>query len=386
MGSKVAVLECQQYDKDVIKTVILRGFDFIGRPEVKNRRVLLKPNLLMPAEPHYAVTTHPALVEAVGEVLLDFGAKEVLIGDSPGNALSDIDNLYRRTGISSLAEKKGFKLVNFSKEGIVEVENPGGVVPTIPLSKVIKDVDYIVNLPKLKTHNFTLMTCAIKNTFGTIPGFNKSKFHSIAPSPREFSRLLVEIYRTVSPALNIVDAIEGMEGDGPSGGIPKRFNKVLMGYDGVAVDAIGGWMLGYTPDEIYTTRIAGEIGLGVSNLEDIELFGSKLQELFGSDVKKVTTVYNIMERISSPVLSLLSRRLVKLIKIYPEIDDTKCVRCEICLRSCPRGAISKAGDRMLIDYKKCISCYCCHELCPQRAIRIKKNRLADILWLARDSN
>ncbi|MGC8971328.1 MAG: DUF362 domain-containing protein [bacterium] len=385
MISKVAVLECDQYDKEKIKIILLKGFEFIGKPEIKDKRVLLKPNLLMPAEPHYAVTTHPAIVEAIGEILLEFGAKEILLGDSPGNALSNIDNLYRRTGMLSLAEKMGFRLVNFSKEGIVEVENPNGTVPTIPLSRVVKEVDYIVNLPKLKTHNFTLITCAIKNTFGTIPGFNKSKFHSIAPSPREFSRLLVEIFLTVKPALNVVDAIEGMEGDGPSGGTPRKFNRILMSYDGVAVDAIGGWMLGYRPEEIYTTKIAGEMGIGISSLENIEIFGSELKELFGSDVKRVRTVYNVMEKISSPILSFLPKRLVKLIKIYPEIDDTKCIKCEICFRSCPRGAISKVNNKMTIDYKKCISCYCCHELCPQKAIRIRKNKLADILWLARDS-
>ncbi|HON72463.1 MAG TPA: 4Fe-4S binding protein, partial [bacterium] len=71
-------------------------------------------------------------------------------------------------------------------------------------------------------------------------------------------------------------------------------------------------------------------------------------------------------------------------KIYPEIDDDKCVRCEVCLRSCPEKAIDKFDGRMKINYKKCISCYCCHELCPQKAVMIKKNRLADILWLARD--
>ncbi|MBC7319711.1 DUF362 domain-containing protein [bacterium] len=384
MSSRIAVLECTHYDKDEIKRIILKGFEFIGEPEVKDKSVLLKPNLLMPAEPHYAVTTHPTVVEAVGEILVEFGAKEILVGDSPGNALSNIDNLYRRTGMLSLAEKKGFKLVNFSKEGIVEVENPNGVVPTIPLTRIVKTVDYIVNLPKLKTHNFTLITCAIKNTFGTIPGFNKSKFHSIAPSPKEFSKLLVEIFRAVRPSLNIVDAIEGMEGDGPSGGTPRRFNRILMSYDGVAIDTVGGWMLGYKPYEIYTTKIAGDMGLGVSSLEDIEIFGDKLDKLFGADVKRVSTVYNVLEKISSPILSFLSRRLVKLIRIYPEIDDSKCIKCEICLRSCPKGAITRTNSKMTIDYKKCISCYCCHELCPQRAIKIRKNKLAEMLWLARD--
>ena len=384
MGSNVAVLSCYEYDKDNIKATIKEGFSHIGIPEIRNKSILIKPNLLMPAEPHYGVTTHPVMIEAVGGILLEFGAREILIGDSPGNALSNIENLYKRTGISSLENKEGFRLVNFSREGIIDVDNPGGMVPVFPLTKIIKEVDYIVNMPKLKTHNFTLVTCAIKNMFGSIPGFNKSKMHAVAPSPEGFSRLLVEIFRSVGPDLNIVDAIEGMEGDGPSGGTPRRFGRILMGYDPVAIDAVGGWMLGYDPRDIYTTRIAGAMGLGENSLENIEIFGAKLEDLFGHDVKKVNTVYNVTNKLSSPIFSFLSKRLVKFIKIYPEIDDDKCVRCEACLRSCPQKAIDKFDGRMKINYKKCISCYCCHELCPQKAVMIKKNRLADILWLARD--
>lgn len=384
MKSKIAVLKCDGYEKDKIRSALSEGFSFIGIPDVKDKSVLIKPNLLMPAEPHYGVTTHPVVIETVGEMLLEFGAREIVIGDSPGNALVNIENLYKRTGISSLEKKDGFRLVNFSKEGIIELENPGGVVPTIPVTKVVKKVDYIVNIPKLKTHNFTLITCSIKNMFGSIPGFNKSKLHAIAPDPGKFSRLLVEIFRLVKPDLNIVDAIEGMEGDGPSGGTVRKFGRILMGYDAVAVDAIGGWMLGYEPSDIHTTRIAGEMGLGESSLENIELFGSELKDLFGYDIKQVKTIYSVTEKLSSPIFSFLSKRLVKLIKIYPEIDDEKCIRCEICLRSCPKSAIIKVNGKMKIDYKRCISCYCCHELCPQKAVNIKRNKLAEILWLARD--
>jgi len=382
--SKVVVLKCKEYNKEEIKSLIKRGFSLIEKPDIKGKSVLIKPNLLMPAEPEYAVTTHPVLVEAVGEILLELGAKEILIGDSPGNALSNINNLYKRTGMEDLAERTGFKLVNFSQKGIVEVENPGGVVLVLPITKIVKEVGYVVNLPKLKTHNFTLITCAIKNMFGCLPGFNKSKMHALAPSLREFSRLLVEIFEKIKPDLTIVDAIEGMEGDGPSGGTPKRFDKILMSYDSVSIDAVGGWMLGYKPDEILTTKIAQEKGLGTADLDKIEILESSLEELFGYDVKKVKTIYNILGKVPIPILNFLSHRLVKFIKIFPEINDEKCIRCKICLNSCPKNAISEIDGKMKIDYKKCISCYCCHELCPQHAISIKKNRLAERLWLARD--
>lgn len=382
--SKISVLRCEEYKKEEIKSVIKRGFSFIGEPEVKGKSILIKPNLLMPAEPEYAVTTHPTLIEAVGEVLSELGAREILIGDSPGNALSNIDNLYKRTGMEDLAKRTGFKLINFSQEGIVEIKNPGGIVPILPITKAVKEVEYIVNLPKLKTHNFTLITCAIKNIFGCIPGFNKSKMHTSAPSPYEFSKLLVEIFEKVKPDLTIVDAIEGMEGDGPSGGAPRRFNRVLIGYDPVTIDAIGGWMLGYRPEEILTTRIAQEKRLGVADLDKIEILGSSLDELFGYDVKRVKTVYNLVGKIPIPILNFFSKRLIKLIKVFPEINYEKCIRCKICLNSCPEKAISEIDEKIRIDYKKCISCYCCHELCPQHAISIKKNKLAEKLWLARD--
>ncbi|MGC8716576.1 MAG: DUF362 domain-containing protein, partial [bacterium] len=251
---------------------------------------------------------------------------------------------------------------------------------------VVKNVDYMVNLPKLKTHNFTLITCAIKNMFGCIPGFNKSKMHASAPTPKEFARLIVEIFEKIKPNLTIVDAIEGMEGDGPSGGVPRRFNKILMSYDAVSIDAIGGWMLGYNPSEILTTKIAQKKGIGVADLDKIEISGLGLDELFGNDVKKVKTVYNIVGSIPFPLLSFFSKRLVKLVKVFPEINEEKCVRCRICLNSCPESAISEVDGRMRIDYKKCISCYCCHELCSQHAISIKKNKIANILWLAKDNS
>lgn len=377
--SRIAVLECD-YDKDLIKENLLKAFDFIGMPNFHKKKVLIKPNLLMPIGPERAVTTHPLLIEVIAEIVKEKKAEEIYIGDTPGNTLSNIENLYSKTGMREVAERTGVKLANFLREGIVNIPNNGGIVEYFPVSKIIEKVDYIINVPKLKTHSFTLMTCAIKNIFGLIPGFNKSRMHAIAPKPKDFSRLLVELFEKIRPNLNIVDAIVGMEGEGPSAGIPRKFGKIIVGYDAVAVDTIASLILGYKPSEIYATLIAYEKGLGEMNLNKIEILGSKVEELYNADVKKLISLHAFTNRIPNFLANLALPIFSRYLKLYPVIMDEKCIKCKICLNSCPQKAIKfNEKEEMEINYKKCISCFCCHELCPQRAIRIEKSWLANKL-------
>ncbi|MGB9856986.1 MAG: DUF362 domain-containing protein [Dictyoglomaceae bacterium] len=379
MKSKVAVLECD-YDKDLIRANLLKAFDFIGTPDFYKKKVLIKPNLLMAIEPERAVTTHPLLIEVIVEIVKEKKAEEVYIGDTPGNTLSNIENLYLKTGMKDVAEKTGAKLVNFLKEGIVNIPNNGGIISSFPVSKIIEKIDYIINVPKLKTHSFTLMTCAIKNIFGLIPGFNKSRMHAIAPKPKDFSRLLVELFEKIKPNLNIVDAIIGMEGEGPSAGVPRRFGKIIVGYDAVAVDTIASLILGYKPVEIYTTVIAYKKGLGEMDLSKIEILGAKIEDLYNADVKKLIRLHDLTNRIPNFLANFILPIFSRYVKLYPVIVSEKCIKCKICSNSCPQKAIDLIDSIMKIDYKKCISCFCCHELCSQRAIRIEKSFIAKKIW------
>jgi len=377
MSSKVVIYNTE-YEKESLKNKIRNALKYFDLPEFKAKRILIKPNLLMASSPDKAITTHPVLIEAIIEILKEKEAGEIFIGDTPGNTSTNLDYLYKITGIKEIAERQKVNLVNLYTYGVINIKSE--VAGNIPITKFIKDVDYIINVPKLKTHTFMLMTCVIKNTFGLVPGMNKSRMHAIAINPENFAKILVEIFNEVNPVINIVDGIIGMEGEGPSAGNPRKFGKIIIGKDPVAVDVVSSLLLGYKPEEIYTNVIAHKKGLGEIELDKIEIIGEEKDKIYNPDVAKVKSFYNLSKKVPSFMGNIASFLYNKLIRQYPVIEDEKCIKCRICENSCPNKAITYTPERMIIDYKKCISCFCCHELCPQKAIRLEKSLLARKLF------
>jgi uncharacterized protein (DUF362 family)/Pyruvate/2-oxoacid:ferredoxin oxidoreductase delta subunit len=373
MSTKVVVYNAD-YDKELLKEKIKKALDYFNLPTLEGKKILIKPNLLMSAPPEKAITTHPILIESLIEVLKEKGVKDIFIGDTPGNTSTNIDHLYRITGLKEVAERQGVNLINLYTYGVINIKSD--IAGEIPITKFIKEVDYVINVPKLKTHTFMLMTCAIKNTFGLVPGMNKSRMHAIAINPESFAQILVDIFKEVNPLINIVDGIIGMEGEGPSAGNPRKFGKLIIGDDAVAVDVISSIILGYSPQEIYTNLIAYKKGLGEIDIEKIEVIGEEKDKLYNHDVAKVKNFYSLTKNLPSFMGNIASFLFNKLIRQYPVIDDAKCIKCRICENGCPKKAISLINNKMVIDYSKCISCFCCHELCPQKAIRLEKSLLA----------
>lgn len=371
--SKIIVYEAD-YNLEMLKDKIKKAFEHFNLPDFKDKKILLKPNLLMPASPEKAITTHPLVLEAIIEVLKEKEVKEIYIGDTPGNSSTNIDHLYKITGLKELAERQKVNLVNLYTYGLINISNK--IAGSIPITKFIKEVDYIINVPKLKTHTFMLMTCTIKNTFGLVPGMNKSKMHAIAINPKNFAEILVDIFKEVNPIINIVDAIIGMEGEGPSAGVPRKFGKIIIGTDPIAVDVISSLILGYKPEDIYTNIIGYEKGLGELKLDKIEVIGEEKEKLYNSDVNKVTNFHSLAQKVPPFMSNFISFLFDKLVRHYPVIMDEKCIKCRICENACPNKAISLTDKKMVLDYKKCISCFCCHELCPQKAIKLEKSFLA----------
>ncbi|MBU0671801.1 MAG: DUF362 domain-containing protein, partial [Candidatus Margulisbacteria bacterium] len=222
MNSKVAIASCPNYEQDTVDQAVAQclqligGLDSIVKP---GHRVLLKVNALMDSAPDAVVTTHPAIVAAVIKEVKKLGAK-ALVGDSPGNTSANIDKTMERTGFAKAAKEAGGEILNFQKSKIADVPSPSNNqrIKTLKIAQAVLDADVIINLPKLKTHGWTLYTGAIKNMFGAVPGFFKTKYHIFAPQPYEFSEMLVDILEVTKPQVNIMDAVIGMEGPGPSAG------------------------------------------------------------------------------------------------------------------------------------------------------------------------
>jgi uncharacterized protein (DUF362 family)/NAD-dependent dihydropyrimidine dehydrogenase PreA subunit len=359
------------------------------------QKILIKPNCLMGSSPEAAVTTHPSVISAVVKEVIRAGAA-ALVGDSPGNAYTNIAKTMEETGIKKAVEEAGGKMIYFQQEGVVEVKSPSN--KTIPIARVIFEVDAIINLPKLKTHNLTLFTGAIKNMFGLVPGFNKAQFHLRFPKPRDFAEALVDIFEIAKPRLTIMDAVVGMEGPGPANGTPRKLGALLASTDSVAVDAVSSHLIGYDPFQIDTTVIAARRKLGEGRLENIETPGADIKDLRQADWKHPFNINFLTNRLPEFVYRLLSP-IVNRVRVDPLIDQKKCTRCLVCVKNCPAKTIltrpltpslpagrqglykrggTKGGEfKVEIDLRNCIHCFCCHELCRYDAVKLQRS------WLAR---
>lgn len=362
--SKVSIVKCEDYNQSEIDGALTRAVDLLGgiRGFVKGGdRVLLKPNLLAPQPPESGVCTHPTLVRAVIRLVKEAGGLP-LVGDSPGGAVST-EKVYERSGIEKVAKEEGAELVKFDK--VKEIEG-------IPIASLALEVDAVISIPKLKTHNLLPITGAIKNMFGVVPGLFKTKCHLLAPRPKEFAHLLVNIFSWVQPKLSIVDAVWAMEGEGPSAGNLRRLGLILASSDAVALDAVASYIVGLDPLDLLTTKEAHDRGIGQGELEAINVVGEDLEEVRFEDFQ--IPPVSIVSRLPGPVL----RGAKRFVRHKPMVDKNKCRGCEVCVESCPVQAIRMDKTKPRFDYRKCILCLCCQEFCTQGAIYIEENILNKI--------
>ena len=213
--NRVALVRCMDYSTS--KQAVREAIDLLGCfDEIKaGMRILIKPNVLTAREPEDAATTHPSLVRAVCEIVKEAGAHPV-VGDCAGiTSAGATAQALEKSGIKQAALEGGGEVVNFQTAGFSKVkpENPLRL-DEIYVSDSVLDADYIINLPKLKTHELTTMTGAVKNMFGAVPLRIRKEAHMMA-DPLIFSEILLDIYNVATPQLSLIDAVVGMEGDGP---------------------------------------------------------------------------------------------------------------------------------------------------------------------------
>ncbi|MFC1683353.1 4Fe-4S binding protein [Candidatus Zixiibacteriota bacterium] len=175
------------------------------------------------------------------------------------------------------------------------------------------------------------------------------------------------------PQINIVDGIQGMDGDGPAAGRQRQLGMLLAGRDAVAVDAVAGLLVGIDPAEISTCRLAAGQGLGVAAPEEIEMVGDDLRESVTEKfVRPRSQLTNLMP---TPLVHLLKRFIYTRPQVLPEI----CTNCNTCVKSCPTEALVPGPEHPEFRPRKCIGCLCCHELCPESAIKLRWSLMARLV-------
>jgi NAD-dependent dihydropyrimidine dehydrogenase PreA subunit len=233
----------------------------------------------------------------------------------------------------------------------------------VSVSQAIMDADIVISLPKFKTHGLTVMTGAIKNSYGFLPGAQKAMLHKAAGSPQRFHDLIVDIFMLRVPDLFIVDAITGMEGNGPASPDIREIGLILASDNAVAVDAVIAAMMGLDPGKLRFLQKAKESGLGDYDIDSIEVIGElkpildfKLPPLGGEAMLRNEHIQEIMQ---------------KRIQLRPEADPDLCSGCGACVEHCPVSALRMKGHMPELYSDSCIVCFCCQEICPEKAIRLK---------------
>jgi uncharacterized protein (DUF362 family)/NAD-dependent dihydropyrimidine dehydrogenase PreA subunit len=369
MKSEVALRECSSYDYDEVKQAVYSSINMVGGIKSLHisggDRVLLKVNLLAARKPEDAVTTHPAVAKVLIEYFQDAGA-EVVLGDSSAAGPVETRKALRVGGIEKVAEETKSKASNFEAEGYskIQVPNGGMRLSEVYMAKPVAKAQLVVSVPKLKNHNLTKFTGALKNLFGTVPVATRMKLHALG-NIRNFSQGIADIASAIKPALGVIDGVVGMDGNGPSFGTIKKAGIIAASRDCVALDAVCSTIVGYKENEILTTVESARRGLGHGKLSDIQIKGTDMRGLNVSwDKVKAMPLDMVPTR--------LMRMMMGLIYTRPKLIKANCVRCATCASHCPAHAI-RLNPYPVLDYNRCLRCFTCNEICPNGAYELRKS-------------
>lgn len=370
----VSLRSCNSYKYEEVKSQVDKLINDLGGLEKyikRDSKVFIKLNLVIKKKPDEVATTHPMVLKVIAEKLLELGCK-VIVGDSPGGPYtkSSLKGVYKTCGIEEVCEELGIELNYDISE--VKVENPNGkILKYMTVIKPIVDADHVINICKLKTHAMATFTGGVKNLFGVIPGVSKAEYHFKMPEVVDFTEALVDICSYVSPSLTIMDGVIGMEGEGPTAGVPRKIGVLLGSESPYAIDVVACNIINLDPNKVPTIQRCVEREFIEKDFSDVCVLGERLED-------KVIKNFKIP---SNRSISFLRGIVPKSVEIFvnkkivgkPVINYKECVKCGECSRVCPPKVISMENKGPVINLDHCIRCFCCHELCPKKAVDLKRH-------------
>ena len=246
-----------------IAGAILAGMKELGilPGEIRGKRILLKPNLVEGLAGAIHINTHPLVVRGAAEAFRQLGAAQVMVAEGPGHC-QDTLRVLEESGLSQALREDGLPFVDLNYLEGFTLPNAGRLsrLATLTFPEIIRQVDWIVSLAKMKTHHWAGITLSMKNLFSVMPGmyygWPKNVLHKVG-----INESIVDITATLQPQFAIVDGIVGMEGDGPIMGTPKPVGVLVMGRNLPAVDATCARVMGVDPLRVgYLALADGRLG------------------------------------------------------------------------------------------------------------------------------
>lgn len=363
--AKVSILRCESYDREKVEAVMKQLLDSVGADKLENRKILLKPNILYAEVPEKAVTTHPEVLRATIRYLQARG-NSIFVGDSP--AFHNHIAAGNKSGLKSVTEECGAVWCDFTKVEMFQVPE-GKLVKSFLLADVLKEVDVVFSMAKMKTHMLMYYTGAMKNLFGLVPGLSKSGFHLRFPEIDNFAQMIVDLNLAVKAQFAVMDGITAMEGPGPGGGTPREVGLLMASDNLPAIDIATSSIMTYDPMKIPILKLAVDCGYWLKDMKEITYPFLNAEDLVIKDYEIMTKLKdNSLYRNYMPGFMV---SLIQYLTVKKPVFNENCVVCGECVKICPAKALSVKNGKIAINHRVCIKCYCCHEICAKKAIDLK---------------
>ena len=363
-GTPVFYARSADYERKNLRTALERLVEGQLRETggVAGKKLLLKPNLLAWRRSNDIACVHPAVIVETARIFLEAGASEVSILENP--AVQTTPAILRAMGIEQELEDLHVRTANFTDYRRIAL--PEGVkFHNLELAAEFLEYDAVIDLAKAKTHAMMILTLCVKNLFGLVKGSERMGWHlAVGRDFGKFADMLLDIYLTVRPRYNLLDAVVCMEGNGPGSGSPAERGFFAGSTDALALDASAAAFLGVP--ELLLLRNAEERGLNFEFENRGEI--PEIDPLKRPDPPGILTEWGVF---LPPFLKGFLRDFVV---SKPLLDPSRCIGCGLCVKMCPPQSLKLREGKPVFDLPNCIRCYCCQEHCPKGAITPHKTR------------
>jgi uncharacterized protein (DUF362 family) len=251
--------------------------DQIAKSIEGKNRVLIKPNFV--SSHRQIAASHVDTVRAVLDVLSEYNNGEITIGEGP--AIGSISEATSNFGFNSLIEEYGVRFKDLNKDEYLELEGVDGALNPLKfrVSKTLLESDYLISVAKPKTHDCVIATLSIKNVVvgSLVTKLEKNKIHQ---GVRAINLNIAELAKHCMPSLGLIDGFEGMEGAGPVDGDPVKLGVASASLHPVSLDAVMASIMGFDPFDIGYLHHLNVWGVGVANLDGIEVVGEPIERVY----------------------------------------------------------------------------------------------------------